>query len=59
MRPEEREQAEFRRIQLTDQMEKDRRLIATYRANEWYYINRLIDASRELGELDERLQDES
>lgn len=59
MTPEEHQRWHFRRIELTAQMERDRQLIATYRENEQFYINRLVDAAHEVGELDERLRDES
>jgi hypothetical protein len=57
--PEQHEEFNFRRIQLVTQMERDRQLIATYRDNEQFYINRLVQAARKVGELDERLRDES
>lgn len=41
MTPEEQERFHFRRIELTAQMERDRSLIATYRQNEQFYIDRL------------------
>jgi hypothetical protein len=53
--PEEREESEFERIQLVTQMDRDREMIARYRENEQFYINRLIDAARRVGQLDERL----
>lgn len=54
--PEEREESEFERIQLVTQMDRDRDLIAGYRENEQFYINRLVESSRRIGRLDERLQ---
>ena len=55
MTPEEWEAAEFRRIELVTLMNRDRDLIAEYRQNEKFYINRLVESSRELGGLDVRL----
>lgn len=59
MTPEEHHRFHFRRIELTAQMERDRSLIATYRQNEQFYIDRLVEAAHEIGELDERLRNES
>jgi hypothetical protein len=46
---------EFERIRLTEQMEKDRRLIAVYEANMAEFRRRIEDTRYELGRLDERL----
>jgi hypothetical protein len=51
----EREAMEFRRIELVERMERDWTLIAEYRNNEKYYINRLVESATEIGSLDERL----
>lgn len=53
------ERAQFRRLELVAQMDRDRELIATYRQNEQFFINRLVEASHEIGELDERLRHDS
>jgi hypothetical protein len=50
-----REQFEFKRIQAIDRMEHDWRMIADYRANEKFYINRLVESATQLGTLNERL----
>jgi hypothetical protein len=51
----EREKFEFERIELVERMEHDWGLIADYRENEKYYINRLVKSATRLGTLNERL----
>ncbi|MBM2622225.1 hypothetical protein JIG36_42655 [Actinoplanes sp. LDG1-06] len=57
MTPSEREEFQFNRIELFSQMESDWSLIDNYRANERFYLERLVATSRMLGRLDERLGD--
>jgi len=51
----DKEKDEFDRIRLVARMEQDWRLIAEYRKNEKFYINRLVESARKIGRLDERL----
>lgn len=51
----DREKHEFERIRLVARMEHDRGLIADYRENEKYYINRLVESAKRIGRLEERL----
>ncbi len=55
---EEKDAAErdhFERIQLMEQLEKDRRMIASYEANMVFFRQRIEDTRYSLGRLDERL----
>ncbi len=55
---EEKDAAErdhFERIQLMEQLEKDRRMIASYEANMVFFRQRIEDTRYRLGRLDERL----
>ncbi|NMO51071.1 hypothetical protein HH310_07695 [Actinoplanes sp. TBRC 11911] len=51
----DREKDEFERIRLVARMEYDWERVADYRRNEKFYINRLVESSRALGQLEERL----
>ena len=50
-----REQDEFERMRLIDQIERDRALIAMYEENQAFYRARVEESRYTLGRLDERL----
>jgi hypothetical protein len=50
-----RERDEFERMRLTEQIERDRALVAQYELHQAFYRGRIEDNRYELGKLDERL----
>ena len=55
---ESREADEFRRIELTARLARDREIVAKYEAGLEFYRRRVEDTRYDLGRLDERLEGE-
>ncbi len=52
-----RDRDEFDRIRLTDQIERDRAMVAQYEEHQAFFRKRIEDNRYDLGRLDERLSE--